>query len=61
MIDEGSIGPVAACQYTPAITKHNNAIWIFLCYRPVEFARNGQIILALEYPFNPGTFPARTA
>jgi len=34
------------------------------CYviaRVCWHARNGQIVLALEYPFNPGTFPARTA
>jgi hypothetical protein len=26
-----------------------------------RFARNGQIVLALKYPFDPGIFPARAA
>jgi hypothetical protein len=41
-----------------AITEHNNPTWIFCCYRPVEFVRNGQIVLALKYPIDPGIFPA---
>jgi hypothetical protein len=52
------VEPVTACQHMRAITEHNNPTWIFCCYRPVEFVRNGQIVLALKYPIDPGIFPA---
>jgi hypothetical protein len=55
------VEPVTACQHMRAITERNNPTWIFRCYRPVEFVRNGQIVLALKYPFDPGIFPARAA